>query len=220
MYLLGTSRHARFSFFILEQTSDTASLVFVGTGVVAASFGVLMNSALTTVPFLTAAATGSFWCFMLRNGSCLGRTALLRGVVSAFFLALGTSILATLVRTGDARRAQIRWAFSRVFASAFSAASVAVLSLARRALGGFGGAECGHFSIELWFLLPIAFCSRTLGLLTAMTRMRKLRSRASGSTCSWLWSQPTRRQNQAGSSTGRAASGAVRSTNLGASMSS
>uniref|UniRef100_A0A0A9EBB5 Uncharacterized protein n=1 Tax=Arundo donax TaxID=35708 RepID=A0A0A9EBB5_ARUDO len=187
MYLLGTSRHSRFSFLNLEQTSDTASLLLAADGVGAASFfGVLMNSALTTVPFLAAAATGSFWCLTLRNGSCLGRTALLRGVVSAFFHALGTSTLAALVRTRDARRAQIRWAFSLGFASAFSAASVAVLSLARRALGSFGGAECGHFSIELWFLLPIAFCSRTLGLLSAITRMKKLRSRAAGSVCSWL----------------------------------
>jgi hypothetical protein len=105
-----------------------------------------MNRAFATVPFLAAAATCScFWCFTLRNGSCLGRTGLLLGVVRAFFLAPEASTFAALVRVGDARRVQIRW----VFSLGFAAASVAVLSLAIRDLGGFGGAECGHFSIEL-----------------------------------------------------------------------
>jgi hypothetical protein len=83
------------------------------------------------------------------NSSGLGRTALLRGVVSAFFLSLGHSTLAALARIGDARRAQIRWTLGLGFAGALSAASVSTLSLANRALGGFGGADCGHFSIEL-----------------------------------------------------------------------
>jgi hypothetical protein len=74
---------------------------------------------------------------------------LLRGVVSAFFLSLGHSTLAALARIGDARRAQIRWTLGLGFAGALSAASVSTLSLANRALGGFGGADCGHFSIEL-----------------------------------------------------------------------
>jgi hypothetical protein len=149
MYLLGTSRHARFSFLNLEQTSDTASLVLAGTGVRAVSFfGVFMNRALTTVPFFSVAATGCFWCFTLRNGSCLGRTVLLRVVVSAFFLALEGS---TLVRGGDACRVQIRWILGLGLGPvAFSAASVPALSRANRAFGGFGGAECGYFSIELY----------------------------------------------------------------------
>jgi hypothetical protein len=114
MYLLGTSRHARFSFLNLEQASDTASLVLAGTGVRAVSFfGVLMNRALTT---------SWFWCCTLRNGSCLGGTVLLRGVVSAFFLALEGS---TLVRGGDACRVQIRWILGLGLSpAAFSAASV------------------------------------------------------------------------------------------------
>jgi hypothetical protein len=71
--------------------------------------------------------------------------ALLRGVVSAFFLALEGPILAALVRGGDARREEICW----VLGAALSAASVPALSRANRALGGFGGADCGHFSNEL-----------------------------------------------------------------------
>jgi hypothetical protein len=144
MYLLGTSLHAKFSFLSLEQTSDTTSLLLhlSAAGVRAGSFsGVLINRALTTVPFLAAPSTGPFWCFTLRNGSCLGRTVLLRGVVSAFFLALGASTLAALVRVGDARRAHIRWTLGLGFAAAFSVASVPALNLANRALGGFGGAE-------------------------------------------------------------------------------
>jgi hypothetical protein len=158
MYLLGTSRHARFSFFSLEQTSDTAALALAGTGVRAVSFfGVLVNRALTTAPFLSAAATGCFWCFTLRNGSCLGWMALLRGVVSAFFLALEGSILAALVRDGDARRAEICW----VPGLGLGAASVPAPSRANRALGGFGGAECGHFSIELCQIKISGLLSRT-----------------------------------------------------------
>jgi hypothetical protein len=74
---------------------------------------------------------------------------LLRGVVSAFFLSLGHSTLAVLVRIGDARMAQIRSTLGLGSTGAFPAASVSALSLANRALGRFGGAECGHFSIEL-----------------------------------------------------------------------
>jgi hypothetical protein len=111
-----------------------------GTGVRAVSFfGVLMNRALTT---------SWFWCCTLRNGSCLGGTVLLRGVVSAFFLALEGS---TLVRGGDACRVQIRWILGLGLSpAAFSAASVPALSRANRAFGGFGGAECGYFSVELY----------------------------------------------------------------------
>jgi hypothetical protein len=151
MYLLGTSWHAKFSFLSFEQTSDTAPLLLSAAGVWTSSFFgvVLMNRDLTTVPFLAAAANGSFWCFTLWNSSCLGRTALLRGVVSAFFLSLGHSTLAVLVRIGDARMAQIRSTLGLGSAGAFPAASVSALSLANRALGRFGSVECEHFSIEL-----------------------------------------------------------------------
>jgi hypothetical protein len=114
--------------------------------------GVVVNSAFTTVPFISAAATGSFWCFALRNnGSCLGRSAVLvLGVVRAFFLALDGSTLAALVRTGETLRPRIRWSFSLALAAAFVAASVAMLSLVIRVLRGFAGTDCGHLgSIEL-----------------------------------------------------------------------
>lgn len=45
--------------------------------------------------------------------------------------------------------AQIRSTLGLGSAGAFPAASVSALSLANRALGRFGGAECEHFSIEL-----------------------------------------------------------------------